>query len=44
MYYVSWSPKDGESTFTRCFGSEEERDRFLVLIGAQKHVSTWENL
>lgn len=43
MYYVSWSPKSGECTFTRCFNSKEERDRFLNLIGPQKHISTWEN-
>ena len=28
MYYFSWSERGGEATYTRCFGSREERDKF----------------
>lgn len=44
MYYVSWSPKHGESTFTRFFSSKEERDRFISLLGPQKYISTWDRI
>lgn len=28
LYYVSWSPKRGEATYTRVFDSAAERDKF----------------
>ena len=28
MYYFSWSERGGEATYTRCFDSREERDKF----------------
>jgi hypothetical protein len=31
MFYVSWSPREGESTYTRCFPSATERDGFAAI-------------
>lgn len=36
-YYVSWSLKTGESTYSRSFDTEEERDRFAA---SMKPIST----
>jgi len=42
VYYVSWSPKSGEATYSRCFDSAEERDHFADGIRTiAKSVSTW---
>ena len=40
MYYVSWSLPGGEATFTRCFTSAVERDRFAARLGC-RNVQTW---
>ena len=40
MYYVSWSPAAGEATYTRCFTSAAERDRFAARLCC-KNVQTW---
>lgn len=43
-YYISWSPKSGECTFTRVFFSEIERETFKRRInGTYKSVFEWEN-
>lgn len=39
-YYVSWSPMNGEATYTRCFENEEIRDRFAKGLSA-KSIHTW---
>lgn len=41
-YYVSWSPRIGEATYTRSFDTAEERDKFATWIDA-KSVQTWES-
>lgn len=41
MYYLSWSPRIGESTHTRCFATAADRDRYAAMIDA-KSVHTWE--
>lgn len=44
IYYLAWSPKGGESTYTRTFYSKDERDRFRARIAsAANSVSSWEN-
>lgn len=42
FYYVSWSPKTGESTHTNCFLSEEERARYIRLLRKDITIHTWE--
>ncbi len=44
IYSLSWSPKNGESTYTRTFDSKEARDSFRARIAsAANSVSSWEN-
>ena len=44
VYKLSWSPKNGEATHTRTFGSKEERDSFCARIAYDaKSISMWEN-
>lgn len=40
-YYLSWSPRTGESTYTRCFATAADRDHYAAMIDA-KSVHTWE--
>lgn len=42
MFYLSWSPRVGEATFTRCFRSEEERAAFEKCLPSLCKVSKWE--
>lgn len=41
-YYVSWSPKTGEATYTRFFLSEAERAEYIRRVYAAS-VHTWES-
>lgn len=41
-YYVSWSPKTGEATYTKGFATAEEREKYIWLIGSKKSIQTWE--
>lgn len=43
MYYISWSPSLG-CRYTRCFGSEAERDEFRRRVEGIKgaNIRTWE--
>ena len=41
MYKVSWSPWQGEATYTNVFQTEAERDQFISRIKARS-VQTWE--
>lgn len=43
MFYVSWSPREGEATYTRCFPSAVERDGFAAGLSKWCKVRTWEN-
>ena len=44
LYYLAWSPKSGESTFTNCFDHLEQRERFKKLLGnTAKSIREWEN-
>lgn len=44
FYYLAWSPKSGESTFTNCFDHLEQRERFKKLLGnTAKSIREWEN-
>ena len=40
-YYLSWSPRTGESTYTRCFATAADRDHYAAMIDA-KSVYMWE--
>ena len=31
-YYLSWSPRTGESTYTRCFAAAADRDHYAAMI------------
>lgn len=43
-FFVSWSPRRGEATYSRSFGSEAERAEFIrVFIPDARSVHTWEN-
>lgn len=41
-FYLSWSPRTGQATYTRAFDTEAERAAFIHRIDA-KSVQTWEN-
>ena len=41
-YYVSWSPKSGEATYSRCFSDKDERDKFANGLYA-KSVHIWDS-
>ena len=44
-YYVAWSPRSGEATYTRCYTSREERDSMAASIASiSKTVNTWDNV
>lgn len=44
IYSLSWSPKNGEATYTRTFASKDARDSFSARIAsAANSVSSWEN-
>ena len=44
LYYLAWSPKSGESTFTKCFDHLEQRERFKKLLGnTAKSIREWKN-
>ena len=41
-YYMSWSPKSGEATYSRSFDTSAERDRFAASVSSiAKSVHTW---
>ena len=43
-YYVSWSLKTGEATYSRSFSTAAERDSFAASMATiSKSVHTWEN-
>lgn len=42
-FYLSWSPRFGEATYTRCFPSEEEREKFEKCLPSYCKVSKWEH-
>jgi len=45
IYYVAWSPRSGEATYTRCYTSREERDNMAASIASiSKTVNTWDNI
>lgn len=43
LYYVSWSPMAGEATYTNCFSSEAERNKFAAGLPRRAVVHIWEN-
>lgn len=44
LFYVSWSPMAGEATYTRCFNTREERDKFTRGLGSRVRVQTWDRV
>lgn len=44
MFYVSWSPREGEATYTRCFPSAAERDKFAAGFPGCYRVQTWDRV
>lgn len=44
MFYVSWSPREGEATYTRCFSSATERDKFAAGFPIYYRVQTWDRV
>lgn len=45
IYYVAWSPRGGEATYTRCYTSRGERDNMAASIASiSKTVNTWDNV
>lgn len=44
-FYLSWSPRRGEATYTRAFSTEAERADFITRIAYDARTySTWENV
>jgi len=42
-YYMSWSPKSGEATYSRSFSTAAERDKFADSIACiAKSVHKWD--
>lgn len=44
-YYVSWSPRDGEATYSNSFDTAEQRDKFasdVAHIAKSGRVHTWD--
>lgn len=44
LFYVSWSPMAGEATYTRCFNTREDRDKFARGLGSRVRVQTWDRV
>ena len=45
IYYVAWSPRSGEASYTRCYASRDERDNMAASIASiSKTVNTWDNV
>lgn len=42
LFYVSWAPMAGEATYTRCFNTRKERDKFTRGLGSWVRVQTWD--
>lgn len=45
VYYLSWSPKSGEATYSRCFDTIAEREKYRSMIEySAASISTWEKV
>lgn len=44
-FYLAWSPRRGEATYTRAFSTEAERANFITRIACDtRNYRTWENV